>query len=82
MIALIMAGGSGTRFWPASRDAKPKQFLRVAGAKSMLQLTYERLKPLVPADRTYVVEVGVSKGYSLNFMHIVFEICDVWCHEV
>ena len=55
MIALIMAGGSGTRFWPASRDAKPKQFLRVAGAKSMLQLTYERLQPLVPADRTYVV---------------------------
>ena len=55
MIALIMAGGSGTRFWPASRAAQPKQFLRVAGAKSMLQLTFERLEPLVPAERTYVV---------------------------
>ncbi len=55
MIALIMAGGSGTRFWPASRAANPKQFLRVAGSKSMLQLTFERLEPLVPAERTYVV---------------------------
>lgn len=55
MLALIMAGGSGTRFWPASRAARPKQFLRISGAKSMLQLTFERLEPLVPAKRTYVV---------------------------
>ncbi len=55
MLALIMAGGSGTRFWPASRAANPKQFLRIAGEKSMLQLTFERLEPLVPAERTYVV---------------------------
>ena len=55
MLALIMAGGSGTRFWPASRSANPKQFLRVTDQKSMLQLTYDRLTPLIPAERIYVV---------------------------
>jgi mannose-1-phosphate guanylyltransferase len=55
MIALIMAGGSGTRFWPASRASYPKQFLRIAGDKSMLQLTFERLEPLVPAENIHVV---------------------------
>ena len=55
MLALIMAGGSGTRFWPASRASCPKQFLRIAGSKSMLQLTFERLEPLVPAERVFVV---------------------------
>lgn len=55
MLALIMAGGSGTRFWPASRAALPKQFLRITGDKSMLQLTFDRLEPLIPADRIFVV---------------------------
>jgi mannose-1-phosphate guanylyltransferase len=55
MIALIMAGGSGTRFWPASRMSLPKQFLRIAGDKSMLRLTFERLTPLIPAEHVYVV---------------------------
>ncbi|MFO7659297.1 MAG: sugar phosphate nucleotidyltransferase, partial [Candidatus Cloacimonadaceae bacterium] len=39
-----MAGGTGTRFWPVSRKSRPKQFLKIAGEKSMLQLTVERLK--------------------------------------
>ena len=55
MIALIMAGGSGTRFWPASRNRKPKQFLKIAGEKSMIQLTVERLKPLMNIQDIYVV---------------------------
>jgi len=55
MIALIMAGGSGTRFWPASRRNLPKQFLRISGDKSMIQLTFERLLPLIPPERIYVV---------------------------
>lgn len=58
MIALIMAGGSGTRFWPASRAGYPKQFLRIAGDKSMLRLTFDRLTPLVPPQRIYVVTAG------------------------
>jgi len=55
MIALIMAGGSGTRFWPASRASKPKQFLEIAANKSMIQLTVERLLPIVPLTDIYIV---------------------------
>ena len=53
--AVIMAGGSGTRFWPASRAARPKQLLDLAGQKTMLQATVDRLDGLVPADRIMVV---------------------------
>lgn len=55
MVALIMAGGFGTRFWPQSRASMPKQFLRVVGEKSMLQLTVDRLLPLIPMERIYIV---------------------------
>ena len=44
--AVILAGGKGERFWPLSRPERPKQFLRLLGGKSLLQATYERLKPL------------------------------------
>ncbi|MEZ6014221.1 MAG: sugar phosphate nucleotidyltransferase [Planctomycetota bacterium] len=50
-----MAGGSGTRFWPASRLARPKQFLRVIGDRSLLQGTVDRLAPLVPPERVLVI---------------------------
>ena len=53
--AIIMAGGSGTRFWPASRVARPKQFLPIAGDRAMLRATYERILPLVPKERVLVV---------------------------
>jgi mannose-1-phosphate guanylyltransferase len=52
--ALIMAGGSGTRFWPASRVALPKQLLALPGPSTMLQATLDRLGDLVPAERTRV----------------------------
>lgn len=55
MIALIMAGGSGTRFWPQSRKDHPKQFLQVAGSRSMIQLTVDRLLPLMPMKNIYIV---------------------------
>jgi mannose-1-phosphate guanylyltransferase len=52
---VIMAGGSGTRFWPLSRKARPKQFLALAGDRPLLSATVRRLPPLAgPAD-TYVV---------------------------
>ena len=52
----IMAGGVGSRFWPASREAKPKQFLDILGVgKSLLQLTFERFLPLCPAEHIYIV---------------------------
>ena len=54
--AVIMAGGSGTRFWPASRTARPKQLLPLAEAnRSLLASTVARLHPLVPAERVVVV---------------------------
>ena len=55
--AVIMAGGAGTRFWPASREARPKQLLPLAGGsgESLLAATVKRLAPLVPAERVYVV---------------------------
>jgi mannose-1-phosphate guanylyltransferase len=53
--AVIMAGGSGTRFWPLSRHARPKQLLKLAGERTMIQATVDRLEGLVPHDRTWVV---------------------------
>ncbi|MFM1902236.1 MAG: hypothetical protein RLZZ440_136 [Planctomycetota bacterium] len=53
--AIVMAGGSGTRFWPASRAALPKQLLPLAGDRTLLEDTVARLDGLVPPDRTMVV---------------------------
>lgn len=56
---VIMAGGVGSRFWPASREAKPKQFLDILGVgKSLLRLTFERFLKLVPSERIYIVTNG------------------------
>jgi len=52
--AVIMAGGSGTRFWPESRADRPKQFLPMFGQKSLLQDTVERLLGLVALERIWV----------------------------
>jgi mannose-1-phosphate guanylyltransferase len=53
--SVIMAGGSGTRFWPKSRRLFPKQFLKILSDKSMLQMTIERLLPLTSIDDIYIV---------------------------
>lgn len=53
--AVIMAGGSGTRFWPASRVALPKQLLDLTGDRTMIQATVDRLGDLVPPERLLVV---------------------------
>ena len=45
---VIMAGGSGTRLWPLSRQGTPKQLLEIFGGKSLLRLAYERVAGLVP----------------------------------
>ncbi|RJX34634.1 MAG: mannose-1-phosphate guanyltransferase [Desulfarculus sp.] len=50
-----MAGGSGTRFWPASRQRRPKQLLTLFGQGSLLQQTVARLAPLAPPQRVLVV---------------------------
>jgi mannose-1-phosphate guanylyltransferase len=53
--AIIMAGGSGTRFWPKSRRDRPKQLLRLAGEQTMLQQTVARIEPLVPRERILII---------------------------
>lgn len=53
--AIVMAGGSGTRFWPASRAALPKQLLPLAGERTLLEDTVARLEGLVPPERVLVV---------------------------
>lgn len=52
---VIMAGGRGERFWPKSKRAYPKQFLRLVGDKSMIRMTYERALELVDNERIFVV---------------------------
>jgi mannose-1-phosphate guanylyltransferase len=53
--AVVMAGGSGTRFWPKSRRNRPKQLLNLFGDATMLQQTVARIAPLVPPERVLVV---------------------------
>ena len=55
LYAIILAGGSGTRFWPVSRAHLPKQFLVLQGTQSLLQATARRITPLIPPSRLYVV---------------------------
>jgi len=52
----IMAGGVGSRFWPGSRESRPKQFLDMLGVgKSLLRLTFERFLPICPASHILIV---------------------------
>ncbi|MCP4714767.1 MAG: mannose-1-phosphate guanylyltransferase [Deltaproteobacteria bacterium] len=55
LYAVIMAGGSGTRFWPKSRQALPKQLIPITSQKSMIEETVDRLKAFLPAERIFVI---------------------------
>ena len=58
----IMAGGIGSRFWPGSRESRPKQFLDIMGVgKSLLRLTFERFLNLCPAENIFIVTNGMYK---------------------
>jgi mannose-1-phosphate guanylyltransferase len=52
--AVIMAGGSGTRFWPQSRLSRPKQLLNLLGDRTMIQATVDRVSDLVPPERLLI----------------------------
>lgn len=54
LTALIMAGGKGTRFWPLSTEEKPKQFLNLIGEETMIQMTVNRIKPIIPIERIFI----------------------------
>jgi mannose-1-phosphate guanylyltransferase len=55
MYIIIMAGGSGTRFWPASREDKPKQFLNIVGSETLIEQTFSRVASLTEEAKTYLV---------------------------
>ncbi len=50
-----MAGGEGKRFWPLSKKESPKQFLRLIGERSMIRMTVDRILPLVPIEKIFIV---------------------------
>ena len=53
-VALIMAGGSGTRFWPLSTDEKPKQFLDLVSEKTMIRETIERIVKIIQFEKIFI----------------------------
>src|SRR5580765_6294318 len=52
---LILAGGRGTRFWPRSRKRSAKQVLNVVGDRTLIQATVDRLSPVIPPERLWVL---------------------------
>ncbi len=79
--AVIMAGGSGTRFWPASRQSKPKQLLKMGASRTMLQSTFDRLQGLVSSEHVLVltneqlIDAVLEQLPALPQEHIVGEPC-------
>lgn len=74
--ALILAGGSGERFWPLSRRALPKQLLRLVSSHSLLEQTVERLNGLIPPARILVLtNVDQEKGVSESLRN--FPACNI-----
>ncbi|MDA8125691.1 MAG: mannose-1-phosphate guanylyltransferase [Deltaproteobacteria bacterium] len=64
MFAVIMAGGKGSRFWPRSRETRPKHLLDILGERTIIQETVARIRPLVPPERILVV-TGQSHAAEL-----------------
>ncbi len=64
--AMIMAGGSGTRLWPMSRQKLPKQLIPFLDGKSLLQVALERLDGLIPPEQCYVCASSAHRDVILN----------------
>ncbi|MCY6482755.1 mannose-1-phosphate guanylyltransferase [Clostridium aestuarii] len=66
LCALIMAGGKGTRFWPVSTKSRPKQFLKLLGEDTMIQMTVKRLRKLISIERIFIIT-------EKRYIHLVKE---------
>src|SRR5512135_440778 len=55
VFAIILAGGSGTRFWPLSRESSPKQMLQIVGEDTLLRQTVKRVQDFVPPQNIWIV---------------------------
>ena len=80
--ALIMAGGKGERFWPKSRLTLPKQFLSLTNdGKTMIQLTVERILPLVDMEDIYIATNESYKALVKEQLPDIPE-CNILCEPV
>jgi len=69
-----MAGGVGSRFWPASRESRPKQFLDILGVgQSLIQMTFDRAKLLVPVENILIATNGKYKSLVQEHLPEVLE---------
>ena len=66
LYATILAGGSGTRFWPKSRANQPKQFLVLQGTQSLLQNTVNRIEPLIRTEHTFIVTAAHQRPETVQ----------------
>jgi mannose-1-phosphate guanylyltransferase len=79
--ALIMAGGGGTRFWPRSRQVRPKQFLTLAGERSLLQQAFDRIEAQVSPENSWVITAAMYRQQTaqqlpgLSTDHVIGEPC-------
>jgi len=71
IFAVILAGGGGTRLWPKSRSNTPKQFLKLTGKRTMLQVTAQRLNSFIPWERMIVV---TNKNYQKKVLELLPEL--------
>ena len=68
--AVIMAGGSGTRFWPESRKHRAKQFLNLFGRKTLIEETFDRVKKVVPLSRILVFTAQEKAASTAKLLRI------------
>ena len=64
--AVILAGGSGTRFWPLSRETYPKQMLQIVGEDTLLRQTIKRINGFVPPENIWIVTTE-DKAQDIRF---------------
>lgn len=71
LYAVIVAGGQGTRLWPASRKSSPKQLTPFAGGESLIQRTYKRVSKIIPPERIYI---ETNMAYAEEFLEQIPEL--------
>lgn len=69
--ALILAGGSGTRFWPLSRNAKPKQLLNLFDESTLLDQTISRLEGLIPKENILILTNALQVEEARKIAHMI-----------